>query len=170
MLSTTSNNEALIVVSDTTPLSELAKIGRLDLLRDVYGRVIIPQEVFDEATAWNHPAVGAIISANWIEIRTVANQQSLINLFTSTSLGIGECAAIFLAEELQATRLLMDDLAARREAQSRNLPVIGTVGVILVAKSLGIIPVVKDLLDALIAHGARIGQQLYRDALNIAGE
>lgn len=170
MPSAISGNEALIVVSDTTPLSELAKIGRLDLLRDVYGRVIIPQEVFDEATAWNHPAVNAITSANWIEVRTVSNHQSVITLHTSTSLGMGECAAIFLAEELNATRLLMDDLAARREAQARNLPVIGTVGVLLVAKSRGIIPAVKDVLDDLIAHGARIGQKLYRDALSIAGE
>ena len=170
MPSMTSDDETLIVVSDTTPLSELAKIGRLDLLRDVYGKVIIPQEVFDEATAWNHPIRSVITSANWIEIRNVTNSQSVISLYASTSLGIGECAAIFLAEELNATRLLMDDLAARREAQSRNLPVIGTVGVILVAKDLGIIPAVKDLLDALIIHGARIGQQLYRDVLNLAGE
>lgn len=160
----------MIVVSDTTPLSELAKIGQLDLLRDVYGKIIIPQEVSDEVTAWGHPAVRAITSATWIEVRRVTNRQPVTSLHASSSLGLGECAAIFLAEELNATRLLIDDLAARHEAQSRNLPVIGTIGVILLAKNLGVIPAVKDLLDALIAHGARIGQQLYQDALNIAGE
>ena len=170
MPSAISGNKALIVVSDTTPLSELAKIGRLDLLHDVYGSVIIPQEVFNEATAWNHPAVSTITSAVWIHVRTVTNLRPVIALHTSTGLGLGECSAIFLAEELNATRLLIDDLAARREAKSRNLPVIGTVGVLLVAKNLGIIPVVKDVLDDLIANGARIGQQLYRNTLSIAGE
>ncbi len=77
---------------------------------------------------------------------------------------------MILAEDLNANRLLIDDFAARREAQSRNLPVIGTVAFILLAKKLGIIPVVKNLLDDLVAQGARIGQKLYRDALIVAGE
>jgi len=49
----------MIVVSDTTPLSELAKVGKLDLLRDVFGEIIIPQEVYNEVTRGNHPAVSA---------------------------------------------------------------------------------------------------------------
>jgi hypothetical protein len=170
MPSVISGSRALIVISDTTPLSELAKIGRLEILQEVYGRVVIPQEVFDEVTAWSHPAVNAIVSAKWIEIRPVGNPQEVLTLHSSTQLGLGECAAISLAEELHATRLLIDDLAARHQAQSRNLPVIGTVGVILVAKGLGVIPAVKDLLDGLVAHGTRIGQKLYQDALSIAGE
>lgn len=47
----------MIVFSDTTPLSELAKVGKLDLLRDVFGQVIIPQEVYTEVTTGTHPAV-----------------------------------------------------------------------------------------------------------------
>jgi predicted nucleic acid-binding protein len=75
-----------------------------------------------------------------------------------------------LAEELNATRLLIDDLAARREAKSRRLPVTGTVAVVLLAKKLGDIPTVKYLFDDLIIHGARIGEKLYQDALVVAGE
>ena len=170
MPSVISQNEQLIVVSDTTPLSELAKIGRLDLLREVYGRVIIPQEVFDEVTTGAHPATVAVPAANWIEVRAVTDSRQVLALHTTTSLGLGECAAMILAEELNASRLLIDDLAARREAQSRNLPVIGTVAVVLLAKKLGIVSAVKDLLDELIAHGARISPKLYRDALSVAGE
>jgi len=170
MPSAISKSEQLIVVSDTTPLSELAKIGRLDLLREVYGRVIIPQEVFDEVVTGVHPAAIAVSSCSWIEIQTVRDAQKALELHTATRLGLGECAAMILAEDLNANRLLIDDFAARREAQSRNLPVIGTVAVILLAKRLGIIPVVKNLLDDLVAQGARIGQKLYRDALIVAGE
>ncbi len=50
----------MIIVSDTTPLSELAKIGKLDLLHAVFGRVIIPQQVYQELTTGNHPAVLAV--------------------------------------------------------------------------------------------------------------
>jgi uncharacterized protein len=52
----------VIVVSDTTPISELVKVGRLSLLRDIFGELIIPNEVYDELTAGNHPAVEVIQS------------------------------------------------------------------------------------------------------------
>lgn len=170
MVSGISKSKQLIVVSDTTPLSELAKIGRLDLLREIYERVIIPQEVFDEATTGTHPAMVAVPAANWIEVRVVTDSRQVLALHTSTSLGLGECAAIVLAEELNADRLLIDDLAARREAQLRNLPLIGTVAIVLLAKKLGIIPAVKTLLDDLMTQGTRISQKLYRDALSVAKE
>jgi len=170
MVSGISKSKQLIVVSDTTPLSELAKIGRLDLLREIYERVIIPQEVFDEATTGTHPATVAVPAANWIEVRVVTDSRQVLALHTSTSLGLGECAAIVLAEELNADRLLIDDLAARREAQLRNLPLIGTVAIVLLAKKLGIIPAVKTLLDDLMTQGTRISQKLYRDALSVAKE
>ena len=53
----------MIVVSDTTPLSELAKVGRLDLLREVFGRVIIPEEVYREVTTGIHPGAIAVPKA-----------------------------------------------------------------------------------------------------------
>jgi len=61
----------MIVVSDTTPLSELAKVGKLDILRDVFGEIIIPQEVYNEVTRGNHPAVSEVESITWISVRTV---------------------------------------------------------------------------------------------------
>ncbi|XWK86938.1 MAG: hypothetical protein U7127_22440 [Phormidium sp.] len=60
----------MIVVSDTTPLSELVKVGKLDLLRDVFGQVIIPQEVYIEVTTGTHPAAREVPLANWIEVRS----------------------------------------------------------------------------------------------------
>lgn len=166
----TSGGSPLIVVSNTTPLSELAKIGQLSLLRDVFDHILIPPEVSAELTAGVHPAAGLISQQQWIEVKPVSNPQAVLTLHYQTKLGLGECAAIILAEEVGAHRLLLDDRNARQQAHSRSLPVLGTVGVILVAKNLGLIPTVKDVLDALIAQGMRLGPQLYQAALATAGE
>ncbi len=160
----------MIIVSDTTPLSELAKVGQLNLLRDVFGRVIIPEEVYNEVTTGTHPAVSGVQSATWIEVRSVSDTQKVSALQGATNLDLGECAAIILAEELDVDQLLIDDLAARRVALSRNLPVIGTIGTLLLAKDQGLVPSVKEVLDALIAQGKRISQQLYQETLLTAQE
>lgn len=70
----------MIVVSDTTPLSELSKVGKLDLLQAVFGRVIIPQQVYEELTTGNHPAVLAVKSALWLEVRSISNNQLIEQL------------------------------------------------------------------------------------------
>ena len=163
-------SRALVIVSDTTPISELAKVGRVTLLREVYGRVLIPEEVETELNAETHPAVAALNSANWIVVHPVVDTGKVLALRAATRLGLGECAAITLAEELGADRLLMDDRAARREARVRGLHLVGTVGVLLIAKRRGVIPQVKQVLDELISHGTRLGQRLYHDTLALAGE
>ena len=89
----------MIVVSNTTPFSELAKVGRMDLLGDIFGKVIIPQEVYNEITTGTHPAVNAVKSATWIEVLSI---QQISILQSETNLDLGECAAIILAEELGA--------------------------------------------------------------------
>jgi uncharacterized protein len=160
----------VIIVSDTTPISELAKIGRLDLLRDIFGELIIPNEVYSELTAGNHQAVTVIQSINWIKVCSVGDEKQVSDLHTTTKLGWGECAAFILAEELGADRLLMDDRAARREEKNRNLPIIGTVGILLLAKQQRLLLHVKEVLDELIIQGARINPRLYKDVLALAGE
>ena len=160
----------MIIVSDTTPLSELAKVGKLNLLRDVFSKVIIPQEVYNEVTTGTHPAVNLVQSADWIEIISVHNSEKLSNLKKATNLGAGECAAMILAEELASDQLLMDDLDARRVALSRNLKIIGTIGILLVAKQQGLISTIKDILDSLIAEGKHISPRLYKEALLAAQE
>jgi predicted nucleic acid-binding protein len=159
-----------VAVSNTTPLSELAKIGQLALLREMYGTVTIPREVFEELRAADQPVVAAAPLADWIQVRPVADLDRVAGLRASTGLGWGECAAIILAEELPADLLLMDDPAACREAQARGLRLTGTIGTILAAKRLGLVTSVRERLDDLIAHGTRIGHRLYHDALALAGE
>src|SRR5205823_2869518 len=115
-------------------------------------------------------AVVAIEEADWIQVRPVGDANKVPDLHTTTRLGLGECSAMLLAEELGARWLLMDDLAARREAKARSLPVLGTVGTILLAKQRGLIPSVSEVLDELIGHGTRISESLYGAALAVARE
>jgi uncharacterized protein len=158
------------VVSDTTTLSELAKVGRLTLLRDLCGRIIVPREVHDELAASKRPAVQAVLAADWIDVVDVAEPGGMLAIRAETRLGLGECAAILLAEALQPQWVILDDRAARREAHRRGLPCIGTIGLLLLAKQHGLIPSVREVLDALVSHGTRIGQSLYQNALDLAGE
>ncbi|NES17808.1 MAG: DUF3368 domain-containing protein [Symploca sp. SIO3E6] len=160
----------MIVVSNTTPLSELAKVGQINLLPEVFGQIIIPQEVYHEVTTGTHPAAKEVQFVNWIEIFSIRNRQQVSILQAETGLDLGESATIILAEELGADRVLIDELAARKVAQSRNIPITGTVGILLVAKNQGLISGVKPILDALIKQGTRIGQVLYQEILAIAQE
>lgn len=160
----------MIIISDTTAFSELAKVGQMNLLRDVFGQVIIPQEVYNEITTGFHPAAELVQEANWLEIIGVKNPQQVNQLQLEYDLDLGECAAIVLAQELNADLLLIDERSARQLALLMNIKIIGMVGVLLLAKQRGLITSVKQILDQLIENGTRISKQLYQYALITAEE
>ncbi len=116
----------MIVVSDTTPISELTKVGHLNLLHDLFGQVVITKEVYSELTTGNHPATRIVPQVNWLEIREVADSQQIRVLQLQSNLDLGEVSAILLAEELEADQLLIDERAARQVALARQLPVKST--------------------------------------------
>ena len=103
-------------------------------------------------------------------MRRVSYPEETVNLQMETGLDLGESAAIALAKELKAQRILIDESAGRTVAKARDLPVTGTVGVLLIAKQQGLISKVKPILDELIAVGKRISPELYREVLAIANE
>lgn len=86
------------------------------------------------------------------------------------SLGAGEMEAISLALETKADRVVIDDLPARRLASDLGLAVVGTAGVLFVAKQRGFIPTLRPGLDALRAAGFRLRKDVYEDVLKAAGE
>jgi predicted nucleic acid-binding protein len=85
-------------------------------------------------------------------------------------LGPGEAEAIGLAVEIGASRLILDDRRARRVASGFQVPITGTVGVVLRAEQAGLIPLARPVLDALRAAGFRLADPLYQQALQLAGE
>jgi predicted nucleic acid-binding protein len=95
-----------VIVANSTPLIELAKIGRFDLLRQVYGRLAIPQEVWDEVVVQGAGQAGAaeVQNADWIDVLAVSNPTSVAALqATYPHIGAGEAAAIILAKEQSAS-------------------------------------------------------------------
>ena len=160
----------MIIVSDTTPISELAKVDHLDLLPKLFGKVVIPQGVFNELQVGEHPAAKLVQDLSWLEVVTVDNQQLVRELQQSFKLDLGESEAIALAEEISASQLLIDERAARKVAMARKLPLIGTVGILLLAKRRGLLDSVKDVLDEMKAQGMRISDRLYVQVLTLAQE
>ncbi|NJL09743.1 MAG: DUF3368 domain-containing protein [Calothrix sp. SM1_7_51] len=160
----------MIVVSDTSPISNLAAIGQLELLQKLYGSVIIPTAVYQEIlnSGSTDPAVLAIQTARWIDTLSVTNFTLLQTL--QNNLDIGEAEAITLAIELNADRLIVDERKGRNEAIKLGLRVTGILGILLAAKQQGLIPLIQPLLDDLIANGFWIREQLYAELLQLSGE
>ncbi|MBE9128859.1 MULTISPECIES: DUF3368 domain-containing protein [unclassified Coleofasciculus] len=160
----------MIIVSDTTPISELAKVGYLDLLPQLFNQVIIPQGVFDELQMGEHPATQLVENLSWLEVIEVKNKQLVEDLQKSSKLDLGESEAIALAEEMEASQLLIDEKAARKVALARKLPLIGTMGILLLAKRRGLLDNVTEVLDQLRKQGTRISALLYVQVLTLAKE
>ncbi|MEH2382111.1 MAG: DUF3368 domain-containing protein [Nostoc sp.] len=163
----------MIVVSDTSPLSSLAIVGYISLLREIYNTVIIPEAVANELanTSDEDERVTAVLSLDWIEIRRATDQEVVARLQNEQRLDLGESEAIALALELNADELLIDERLGRREAAKLGVPITGLLGILLVAKHRGLIAIVKPVIDDLMTEaGFRVSIELYTDILNAAGE
>ena len=154
-----------MTVSDTSPLIALARIGRLGLLAQVYGEVIVPPVVEDEIIRHRRGFGGP--RPNWLLIHAVQDRGGVDTL--EQSLDPGESEAIAPAIQLNA-RLVIDDGRGRRVAESLGLEVVGTVGTLLAAKGAGIVPVLRPLLKELRGTGFRISDDLIERVCRTAGE
>lgn len=162
----------MIVVSDTSPITNLAAVGLLDILHQLYDRVIIPQAVYDEMASLNYSVPGAleVQTLSWIDSQPVSDLTRSKEL--QNQLDIGEAEAIILALELQADLLLIDERKGRKVAAQCGVKKInGLLGVLLEAKQKKLIPEIKPIMDALIDHqNFRISDRLYTRVLQVAGE
>jgi predicted nucleic acid-binding protein len=151
------------VVSNTSPILNLAIVGQLDLLRQQFGQIQIPPAVLDELKiAEARPgsqAVQVAITAGWIQVQPVSNQ-SFVQLLRQTQDG-GEAEAISLALELQAERILLDERDGRKVAKSLGLQVTGVLGVLLRAKESGELPSLQPVIEKLTQNaGFRVAPEL----------
>ena len=161
-----------VVVADTGPLIALARFGRLDLLRRLYARVVVPPAVHAElAMDSNRPGAKVLagaFAAGWIVVAAVMDAS--VRLELDQLLGPGEAEAIALAEREDARFLLVDDARGRRTARARGIPVVGVAGVLLVAKSRGELSTVGPVLDRLSDAGYRLSPRLVAATLSRAEE
>lgn len=161
----------MIVVGDTSPLTNLAGIGQFDLLRRLYGRLHIAEGVWQELNARGQrwPGRDEVAEADWIERHAVQNHPLVKAL--ERDLDRGEAETIALALELEADLVLLDEREGRRAAQRLGLRVVGVVGVLLDAKACGAVKALRLHLDALRqTSGFYLDNAVYDHALSLAGE
>lgn len=136
----------MIVVSDTTPIHYLILIGEIELLPRLLGSIVIPTVVFHELQHENTPdEIRDYLASipSWLSVRA---SSGIIDLSLS-EIDPGEREAILLAEELAADGILIDDLAGRRIAVERGLKVLGTLGLLERAHSVGLIDLLVSFDD-----------------------
>lgn len=163
----------MIVVSDTSPIINLAAIGQLELIPALFHQVVIPPAVFHEIVVQGVGLSGSkeLQHANWIEVRACSDLQLLVSIKAQKDIHLGEAEALCLALELRADAILLDDAAGRDLARSYHLSFIGVLGVLLKAKNLGLVPVVRPLMDQLqVEADFFIHKNLFSEVLRLAGE
>jgi predicted nucleic acid-binding protein len=159
-----------IRIVNTAPLIFLAKLRRLDLLRIGVDVVYVPTMVLHELRMVEDEAVSAVqsILGTWL-IEKACTQPNLVML-ASQALDPGEAEVIALALELETQDIVLDDLDARRYARRSGLKPIGTLGLLLAAKRIGLITAIKPEVEALNKAGFYASQPLIAEILKEAGE
>ncbi|WP_288129696.1 DUF3368 domain-containing protein [Microbulbifer sp.] len=160
-----------IVVSDTTAITYLSRIGAISLLKSLFNQIYIPLAVYEELTRQgdSNPGSEEVKTLNWIVVNEVSNFKEVTEKF-SQKLDPGESQAIGLALEKKASLLIIDEKAGRAEAQSLGIPITGMVGVLLKAKERNLISTVAPFLNRLRQTNFKMGPALYNRALELAGE
>ncbi len=157
------------IVADSGPLISLAIIEQLDLLRQLYQRVLVPPAVWDEVTVkgLGMPGAQAVAQLSWLEIRK-PEPQVLQPL--SILVDPGEAEAIALAQTITDSIVLLDDSQARRVAERFHIPRIGTLGILRKAKKHGLIIAIRPYIEYLRANNIYMANNLVEAVLQDVGE
>lgn len=147
------------IISDTSCLIVLSKIGAFELLQKVYGQIITTSDIAKE--------FGESLP-EWVIIKEVVDifKQKILEL----QIDKGESSAIALAIEMTDCTLILDDFKARKIAQQLGLTITGTIGVIVKAKLEGKIASITPYLEAIKSTNFRISAEIEQQALKEANE
>ena len=154
----------MIVVSDASPILNLAAVHKLHLLRDLYAEIVLPPAVERELVRNGiHLELSLLdpsrLDRSWTRVVAAVDQNAVAVL--REQLDPGEAEAIVVAGELEADLLLVDEKRGRRIAVDRGLEVTGLLGVLAEAKARGFIPRCQPVLDEMIrVAGFWIGDNL----------
>ena len=155
----------MIVVSDTSPVLNLSVIRKLDLLRDLYGTIVIPPMVAQELihNGFNPETI------EWMVIKAPQDRGAVQALYEM--LDPGESEAIVLAQELHADLLLIDERRGWKIASGKLISSAGLLGVLAEAKKKGHIEMCRPILDEMAQQaGFWVGRELRAKYLAALGE
>lgn len=164
----------MIIIADTGPLIALSRAGQLDLLRELYAKVLIPPSVYQEldldATRPERQFLTAALDANWLLVSQLPADVQVKARELALILDVGEADAICMAEALSPRFLLIDERKGREIATLRGIPVTGSLGILLAAKNRGKIKSVTWIIEKMLEGGYRIAPSLLDKVKKLADE
>jgi hypothetical protein len=152
----------MIIVSDTSSISNLLQIGLIDVLQILYGEITITPAVSKELDRVSTHS-NSLAQIDWIKVKLPRNRELVAKLLEE--LDLGEAESIALAVEEKAEYLIIDEYAGRKIADAMGVKIVGILGVLIQAKSKGIIPSVKYPIEKLVEIGFRLNEQLIESVL-----
>ena len=147
-----------VIVSDTSCLILFYKIGELDLLKKLFGKLHITDSVLKEFNQ---------LIPDWIEI---VEPTTNLHQGLSSYLDKGEATAISLAAEHENSLLIIDEIKGRKAAKEMCISVTGSLGVLIAAKNKGHIQTVKPLIEKIQKTNFRISEELIERVLEKVNE
>jgi predicted nucleic acid-binding protein len=161
----------VIVVSNTSPVLNLAAIGEVKILERLYSSILVPSIVAEEVRRLRNSQCRFRTADLPTYVEIAIPQNPHLTLALTGELHAGESAAIALAVERRADLLLMDELRGRTIARRFSIPTLGVLGILKLAKHQGVIPTLAPLLDKLETQaGFWVGEALRKRVLHEAGE
>lgn len=158
-----------VLVVNASPLILLSRTDRLDLLATLAKSLVVPEAVIREIHAGADRDDTADRIKNLSSLLRVADQP-VPDRIRSWDLGAGESQVLAHGLERPGSEVVLDDLAARRCARSLGLPMIGTLGIVVLCRHLGLISAARPVVEALCDAGLRLKQGLMDGALAKVGE
>lgn len=160
----------MIVVSDTTAISNLIRIGEVDLLRILYGEIWIPKAVYEELLILKDLGINVLEVLKYDYFKIVEVNNDILIKELMIDLDKGEAEAIALAIEKKVEYLLIDELKGRKIASEKSIKIIGKLGILIKAKQEKLIESVKEKMDDLRSIGFWISQSLYDKIVELENE
>lgn len=155
----------MLLIADSSALVALSVMDSLTTLDRLFGRVLVPEAVYRELTSDDSlPEAKSLTQYLQDKRCLIASESGTVLLDAYGDMGEIE------AKQLKADRLLIDDARGRKVAQLNNIAVIGSIGVLLLAKQRGVIELIKPSLDRLEGSAVYISSRLIDQALMLAGE
>jgi predicted nucleic acid-binding protein len=157
----------MILVADASAIIALATCDSLTLLDALFGNVLIPEVVFSEVTMLDKPQSERLRNYLRGKVRVVDMQRYV---YLDAFADAGETQAMLLYKEVSADYLLIDDKRGRKVAKINQIKTVGSLGVLLQAKRMGLIPCVAPLIEQIAASSVFISESLIQTVLELANE